>query len=95
MIIIKTIILYFIQIRHTDDFPSTGTRLVIIIHHNVVIMVLVHPQKVLSTVVSNHQIIQKAFLISMPQVEGVPIPHYRMFFVDRAVQTIHCSGDPR
>ena len=24
MIIIKTIILYFIQIRHTDDFPSTG-----------------------------------------------------------------------
>ena len=31
MIIIKIIILYFIQIRHTDDFPSTGTRLVIII----------------------------------------------------------------
>ena len=29
MIIIKNIILYFIQIRHTDDFPSTGTRLVI------------------------------------------------------------------
>ena len=29
MIIIKIIILYFIQIRHTDDFPSTGTRLVI------------------------------------------------------------------
>ena len=27
-IIIKIIILYFIQIRHTDDFPSTGTRLV-------------------------------------------------------------------
>ena len=26
MIIIKIIILYFIQIRHTDDFPSTGTR---------------------------------------------------------------------
>ena len=24
MIIIKTIILYFIQITHTDDFPSTG-----------------------------------------------------------------------
>ena len=24
MIIIKIIILYFIQIRHTDDFPSTG-----------------------------------------------------------------------
>ena len=24
MIIIKNIILYFIQIRHTDDFPSTG-----------------------------------------------------------------------
>ena len=28
MIIIKSIILYFIQIRHTDDLPSTGTRLV-------------------------------------------------------------------
>ena len=28
MIIIKLIILHFIQIRHTDDFPSTGTRLV-------------------------------------------------------------------
>ena len=27
MIIIKIIILYFTQIRHTDDFPSTGTRL--------------------------------------------------------------------
>ena len=25
------IIIYFIQIRHTDDFPSTGTRLVCII----------------------------------------------------------------
>ena len=30
MIIIKNIILYFIQIRHTDDFSSTGTRLVLI-----------------------------------------------------------------
>ena len=30
MIIIKIIILYFVQIRHTDDFPSTGTRLVYI-----------------------------------------------------------------
>ena len=28
MIIIKIIILYFIQITHTDDFPSTGSRLV-------------------------------------------------------------------
>ena len=28
MIIIKIIILNFIQIRHTDAFPSTGTRLV-------------------------------------------------------------------
>ena len=28
MIIIKIIILYFIQFTHTDDFPSTGTRLV-------------------------------------------------------------------
>ena len=31
MIIIKMIILYyFIQIRHTDDFPSTGTRLLLV-----------------------------------------------------------------
>ena len=29
MIITKIIFLYFIQIRHTDDFPSTGTRLVL------------------------------------------------------------------
>ena len=28
IIIITIIILYFIQIRHTDDFPQTGTRLV-------------------------------------------------------------------
>ena len=28
MIIIKIIILYFTQIRHTDDFPPTGTLLV-------------------------------------------------------------------
>ena len=27
MIIIKIVILYFTQITHTDDFPSTGTRL--------------------------------------------------------------------
>ena len=31
MIMIKIIILYFIQIRHTDDFPPTGTLLVILI----------------------------------------------------------------
>ena len=31
MIIIKIIILYFIQIRHTDDFHPMGTRLVSII----------------------------------------------------------------
>ena len=30
MIIIKNSILYFIQIRHTDDFPSTGSRLVML-----------------------------------------------------------------
>ena len=29
MIIINIIILYFIQIRHTDDLPSTGTGLVL------------------------------------------------------------------
>ena len=33
MIIIKIIILYFIQIRHTDDFPTTGKRLVGPIHY--------------------------------------------------------------
>ena len=33
MIILKIIILYFIQIRHTDDFPSTVTRLVIVIRN--------------------------------------------------------------
>ena len=32
MIIIKIIILYFIQIRHTDDFPPTGTLLVVVIY---------------------------------------------------------------
>ena len=31
MIIIKIIILYFIQIRHTGDFSLTGTRLVPVI----------------------------------------------------------------
>ena len=33
MIIIKIIFLYCIEIAHNDDFPSTGTRLVIIIMH--------------------------------------------------------------
>ena len=28
MIIIKIIVLHFIEIEHTDDFPSMGTRLV-------------------------------------------------------------------
>ena len=28
MIIINIIFIYFIEIAHTDDFPSTGTRLV-------------------------------------------------------------------
>ena len=31
LIMIKIIIVYFIQIRHTDDVPSTGTRLVVTI----------------------------------------------------------------
>ena len=30
MILINIILLYFIQITHTDDFPSTGTRLVLL-----------------------------------------------------------------
>ena len=33
MIIIKMIILYFIQITHTDDFPSTDIRLALIIYY--------------------------------------------------------------
>ena len=33
MIIIKISILYFIQIRHTNDFLSTGTRLVSIMYN--------------------------------------------------------------
>ena len=37
MIIIK-IILYFIQIRHTDDFFSTGTQLVSINLTNVLLI---------------------------------------------------------
>ena len=41
MIIIKIIILYFIQIRHTDDFPSTGTRLVIIILAIIIIRIII------------------------------------------------------
>ena len=32
MIIIKIIFLYFIDIANTDNFPSTGARLVIIIN---------------------------------------------------------------
>ena len=32
MIIIKIIILYFIQIRHTDDFPSSITKHICIFH---------------------------------------------------------------
>ena len=40
MIIIKIIILYFIQIRHTDDCPSTGTRVVLIIHYSHILCVL-------------------------------------------------------
>ena len=28
MLIIKIMFLYFMEIAHTDDFPSTGTRLV-------------------------------------------------------------------
>ena len=34
MIIIKIIILYIIQISHTDEFPSTGTRLVMNTYRN-------------------------------------------------------------
>ena len=40
MIIIKIIILYFIQIRHTDDFPSTGTRLVNVNHKKIIILAI-------------------------------------------------------
>ena len=45
MIIIKFIILYFIQIRHTDDFPSTGipassTQSLCIAYRNIVDVIL-------------------------------------------------------
>ena len=40
MIMIKIIILYFIQIRHTDDFPPTGTLLVIIIITIIIIIII-------------------------------------------------------
>ena len=48
-VIIKTIILYFIRITHTDDFPSTGTRLVFLIQsvtlpvHIMGRLVVLHP----------------------------------------------------
>ena len=32
--ITKIINLYFIQIRHNDDLPSTGTRLLLVVIHN-------------------------------------------------------------
>ena len=43
MIIIKTIsiILYFIQITHTDDFPSTGTRLVLVMRRFMLMMIII------------------------------------------------------
>ena len=43
MIIIKIIILYFIQIRHTDDFPSTGTRLVFLKTCMILLYVIISP----------------------------------------------------
>ena len=39
MKIINIIIQYFIQIRHTDDFPSTGTRLVFVIIIIIIIII--------------------------------------------------------
>ena len=49
MIIIKIMILYFIQIRHTDDFPSTGTRLVHLTIISERIIELEHNRSVQST----------------------------------------------
>ena len=48
MIIINIIILYFIQITHTDDFPhwpTTGTRLVIIKTSIVLTFLIARAQK--------------------------------------------------
>ena len=42
MIIIKIIILYFIQIRQPDDFSKTGTRLVSLIDSRDIIIVPFH-----------------------------------------------------
>ena len=46
MMIIKIIILYFIQIRHTDNFPSTDIRLVLLLIMNpdVIITFIFSPQ---------------------------------------------------
>ena len=42
MIIIKIIFIYFIDIAHTDDFPSTGTRLVSNEHLNSTTCISIH-----------------------------------------------------
>ena len=49
MIIIKIIILYFIQIRHSDDFPSTGTRLVMYNSTTVRMPIAVNPSQAVLT----------------------------------------------
>ena len=42
MIKIKIIILYFIQIRHAEDFPSTGIRLVQFNNEKYILSVIVN-----------------------------------------------------
>ena len=49
LLIIKIIILYFIQIRHTDDFPPTGTLLVYII-------IVVLPDSVVQNMLENREV---------------------------------------
>ena len=54
MIIIKISILHFIQIGHTDEFPSTGTRLVLCNDLYYIIMLMV---KWFVTITTFHSII--------------------------------------
>ena len=42
MIIIKIVFRYFIEIAHTDDFPSTGTRLVCIIMSSITVYFMLY-----------------------------------------------------
>ena len=65
MIIIKIIILYFIQIRNTDDFPLTGTPLVFLNSFVVVVVVVV------GTVCPRHDVVLGSHDIEQRYRRGV------------------------